>query len=90
MVNARLGKPDGLAMLVLFSLHSNELAALAINNPIIVAIPNFIIFETLIFFIPTSNNFYSFFPSSHHVMISVTLIQVLNVFVKKKTFEQFF
>ena len=51
MVNARLGKPDGLAMLVLFSLHSNELAALAINNPIIVAKPNLASFFNLILFI---------------------------------------
>jgi hypothetical protein len=65
MVNARLGKPDGLAMLVLFSLHSNELAALAINNPIIVAKPNLTSFFAFILFILTSTKYYKYYKHYH-------------------------
>jgi hypothetical protein len=67
MVNARLGKPDGLAMLVLFSLHSNATAtpAPAKNNPTIVAKPNLASFFAFILFILTSTKYYKYYKHYH-------------------------
>ena len=53
MVNARLGKPDGLAILLFLTLHSNATAtpAPAKNIPVNAAKPNLTSFLNLILFI---------------------------------------